>query len=258
MAARDITARLNFHKRLLVRAAGFAMVAAALSGALALGSILRHPSRSAPQPDAAFEQDSKDQSRVGAQGRAATVQTTSTAGAISIWHPGKMESAPAEIPEGLTPTPASAEAGSEWREQDFTGITVIDGRTFTSGALTIRLAEVELPSPDQVCRTLDNRLEQCAARAATQLELLTRSRTLACRYRMTTSSEATGSCRIGSRDLGERLARTGYVRVADARRSVMADASQNTSFRSSSKAQLVAAAWPGGRSAATAKASACS
>ena len=70
-----------------------------------------------------------------------------------------------------------------------------------------------LPHSDQICRTLDDRLEACAARAATQLELLTRSRRLACRFQMTTSSAGTGSCRIGSQDLAERMIRTGYVRA---------------------------------------------
>jgi endonuclease YncB( thermonuclease family) len=115
--------------------------------------------------------------------------------------------------------PASAEG---WREQDFASVSIIDGRTIGAGGVTIRLDGLELPPPDQVCRTLDNRLEQCVTRAATQLELLTRSRRLACRYRMITSSEAVGSCSIGSHDLAERMVRSNYVRAADARRTAMA------------------------------------
>jgi endonuclease YncB( thermonuclease family) len=230
MATRDITARLNFHKGLLARAAAFAIVAAALCGALALGSVLRNPSRVALQPgDGIGEGGRKDQTRVGTEGRSSERQIPSTIAKVSIWHPGKMESAPAEGPEGLAPAPSNAEDAGEWREQNFSIVSVVDARTFTSGELTIRLAGVEVPAPDQVCRTLDNRLEQCAIRAATQLELLTRSRTLACRYRMTTSSEAIGSCRIGSHDLAERLARTGFVRTADAGRTVMANAGQTRS-----------------------------
>jgi endonuclease YncB( thermonuclease family) len=91
--------------------------------------------------------------------------------------------------------------------------------------VAITLDGLELPHREQVCRTLDNRLEPCAARAATQLELLTRSRKVTCRYRMTTSSEATGSCRLGSQDLADRLLRTGYVRAAENGKPVVASAS---------------------------------
>jgi endonuclease YncB( thermonuclease family) len=119
--------------------------------------------------------------------------------------------------------PTAAQPG-EWREEEFAFVDIVDGRTLHAGGITITLAGLELPPSDQVCRTLDDRLEHCAARAATQLELLTRSRRLACRYRMATSSAATGSCRVGSRDLAERMIRTGYVRAASGGRAVVATA----------------------------------
>ena len=170
------------------------------------------------------EDDGKDQARV-----ADIVRTPLPPAAaltdVTIWHPDKMESAG----DGNAVAYVSAESASDpprdWREREFTAITVLDGRTFSSGGLTLRLADLELPSPDQVCRTLDNRLEQCSARAATQLELVTRARTLACRYQMTTSSEAVGSCRIGSLDLAERMVRTGYVRNAGGSKDKIATAS---------------------------------
>jgi endonuclease YncB( thermonuclease family) len=205
MAARDITAGWRHHKDILVRGAGFAAAVAVVCGALAAGTILRDPSRSPSQTTAAsIEPDGKDQTRVGKQaaGTSAPVRDS-----IGVGEPG---TAPVEL-------------AGEWQEKEFTFVTVVDGRTFTSGEVTVRLAGLDLPPQDQVCRTLDNRLEPCAVRAATQLELLTRSRTLACRYRMTTSSEALGSCRIGFRDLAERMVRTGYVR-AEAGRAVLADA----------------------------------
>jgi hypothetical protein len=107
-------------------------------------------------------------------------------------------------------SPAGPEAGA--KEQEFAQIEVIDGRTIAAGPLRIRLVGLDLPAKDEVCRTLDGRLEACAARAATQLELLTRSRTVVCRYRLETSSEGAGTCRIGASDLAERMLRTGYTK----------------------------------------------
>jgi hypothetical protein len=228
MGTRDITARLKFHKGLFLRSAGFGLALASIGGALAVGSTLRAPSRALPQPAAATLEQDKDQTRVdhrrvalGAPSRDA--QPSWTAANVSIWHPGKMEEAPVGESEFLSgPGAASEPSQEEWRQQDIASVSVVDGRTVRSGGVTIRLTGLELPPPDQVCRTLDNRLEQCVVRAATQLELLTRSRTLACRYRMVTSSEAGGSCRIGSHDLAERMVRSNYVRAADAGRTVMA------------------------------------
>jgi endonuclease YncB( thermonuclease family) len=221
MDTRDINARLKFLKGLFVRGAGFALALTTVCGALAVGSVLRHPPRALSQSAAPkAEQDGKDQTRVAAGEGSADTHAISAAN-VSIWHPGKMESAPGES-VGASPRAASdGRPSDEWREQDFASVSVIDGRTFSSGGVIVRLAGLDLPSPDQVCRTLDSRLEQCATRAATQLELLTRARTLACRYRMITSSEAVGSCRIGPHDLAERMLRSNYVRAADAGRTVM-------------------------------------
>ncbi|HKG82711.1 MAG TPA: hypothetical protein VKB16_06080, partial [Beijerinckiaceae bacterium] len=69
----------------------------------------------------------------------------------------------------------------------------------------------------EVCRTLDGRLEPCLARAATQLELITRFRKVSCRYRIEAPGEASGSCRIGATDLAERMARTGFAKRAPRR-----------------------------------------
>ena len=224
MERRDITARLKILKGLFVRGAGFALAITIVCGALAVGSILRDPTRVPPQPTVAvIEQDEKDQTRVATGAPLPTEQVISAAADVSVWHSGKMENA--LLGESATAPRPAASAGRlpvELKEQEFSFVSVVDGRTFSSGGVTIRLAGVELPPADQVCRTLDNRLEQCVTRAATQLELLTRTRRLACRYRMTTSSEAIGSCRIGSHDLAERMVRTGYVRSADAGRTVMA------------------------------------
>ena len=48
-------------------------------------------------------------------------------------------------------------------------------------------------------------------RAATQLELLTRWKRVACHYRLETVGEGTGRCRIGTSDLTDRMIKTGYA-----------------------------------------------
>jgi endonuclease YncB( thermonuclease family) len=100
---------------------------------------------------------------------------------------------------------------SDWIEQEFPAVTVIDGRTVKAGDIRIRLAGLDLPMPEQVCRTLDGRLERCVARAATQLELLTRWKKVTCQYRLTASNEGVGRCRIGTSDLTDRMVMTGYA-----------------------------------------------
>jgi endonuclease YncB( thermonuclease family) len=62
-----------------------------------------------------------------------------------------------------------------------------------------------------MCRTLDGRVEPCRQRAATQLELLTRSRRLTCLYLVEASDETIGRCRLGTSDLTERMIKTGYA-----------------------------------------------
>jgi endonuclease YncB( thermonuclease family) len=98
-----------------------------------------------------------------------------------------------------------------WTEEEFKQVDAIDGRTLAAGDLRIRLIGLDLPLPDQVCRTLDGRLEACASRAATQLELLTRWRQVTCHYRREPAGDAIGRCRIGTQDLSDRMIKTGYA-----------------------------------------------
>jgi len=206
MGRSGIGARLRLQKTMAVRAAGFVLAGAAVCAALFAGSMLRESARALPpRPSDATLQDAKDQSRFARESGRAPAQSEVANGAQSQ----------SDTADALPP--------GEWREQEFAFVNVVDGRTLSAGDVTITLDGLELPHPDQVCRTLDDRLEQCSARAATQLELLTRSRRLACRYRMTGSSAGVGSCRIGSRDLAERMIRTGYARAASGR-AVMANA----------------------------------
>ena len=113
-------------------------------------------------------------------------------------------------PRRVAPVPGA----SEWRDEEFAQIQALDGRTLAASSVRIRLAGLELPGAGDVCRTLDGRLEPCLARAATQLELITRFRKVSCRYRIEAPGEASGSCRIGATDLAERMARTGFAKRA--------------------------------------------
>jgi endonuclease YncB( thermonuclease family) len=203
---RGMLAKLKRRKQMLARAAGFALAAGTVCAALFAGAMLRETSRpSSPPTSGGAAQDAKDVTRViGALERAPPAEAVAQAASPSA------------------PQSSGAEPGA-WREAEFAFVGIVDGRTLHAGGVTLTVAGLELPHPDQICRTLDDRLESCAARAATQLELLTRSRRLACRYRMTTSSAATGSCRVGSRDLAERMIRTGYARAGSG--TVIADAS---------------------------------
>jgi endonuclease YncB( thermonuclease family) len=108
-------------------------------------------------------------------------------------------------------TRAGSRPADEWREEEFQHVTVIDGRTLEAGGRRIRLVGLDLPVAEQMCRTLDGRVELCTSRAATQLELLTRSRRLTCLYRVEATDETIGRCRLGTRDLTERMIKTGYA-----------------------------------------------
>jgi endonuclease YncB( thermonuclease family) len=99
----------------------------------------------------------------------------------------------------------------DWTEREFSEVAVLDGRTLLADRTRIRLIGLDLPMPEQVCRTLDQRLEACAARAATQLELLTRWRRVTCHYRLEGADEAIGRCRVGTSDLTERMVKSGYT-----------------------------------------------
>ncbi|HEY8382205.1 MAG TPA: hypothetical protein VIL09_08655 [Microvirga sp.] len=106
----------------------------------------------------------------------------------------------------FVPAPAA-----EWVEREFSRMAVVDGRTLQSDGLSIRLVGLDLPLPEQMCRTLDGRFEPCVTRAATQLELLTRWRPVTCHYRLDRPGEAIGRCRIGLSDLAQRMVQTGFA-----------------------------------------------
>lgn len=113
---------------------------------------------------------------------------------------------PAAATDRFVPAPAA-----EWVEREFPRMAVADGRTLQADGLSIRLVGLDLPLPEQMCRTLDGRFEPCVTRAATQLELLTRWRPVTCHYRVERPGEAIGRCRIGLSDLAQRMVQTGFA-----------------------------------------------
>jgi hypothetical protein len=136
--------------------------------------------------------------------------------------PASLAAAVALAPEALSRTEFStwstmswsalaARFGAGWSEEEFAQVAVVDGRTLLAGRRRIRLIGLDLPGPEQACRTLDGGLEPCWSRAIAQLELLTRWRRVICRYRAEGAGEAAGRCRVGSSDLAERMIRIGSV-----------------------------------------------
>jgi hypothetical protein len=108
--------------------------------------------------------------------------------------------------------PAALMPPEDWREETFQVERAVDGRTFISGGRRVMLTDLLLPAPSDVCRRLDGVVEACAARATTQLDLLTRWRTLTCRVRVQGAGDLAGSCRLGGDDLADRLVRAGFVK----------------------------------------------
>jgi endonuclease YncB( thermonuclease family) len=150
---------------------------------------------------------------VTAQATSAPARTDDLFAPAFVAQPSRFESSPSTTAEAgafrpWTPQPAPPAA---WIDAVFTNVAALDGRTLQAGELRIRLAGLDLPMPEQMCRTLDGRFEPCTSRATTQLDLLTRHRPITCRYRLERAGEALGECRVGASDLVERLVQTGYV-----------------------------------------------
>src|SRR5918993_4542814 len=141
------TAWLRRRRGVAVRAATFSLAAAAIGGAVVAGDALRHSSRQVatvvPEQAAAPQ----DQNRLAARQDVA---------AQPEGRRPENDTFPGD-PRGGTGSP---DVQNGWRDHEFTFVQVVDGRSFRAGTMTIRLTGIELPHADQVCRTLDNRLEQ--------------------------------------------------------------------------------------------------
>jgi endonuclease YncB( thermonuclease family) len=200
------------------RAAGLA-VAAILLAFAAMASVPREGTKERPR-DPVPTISAKDAARLsaaardGAAPRAATQDPDATGSADRAGFFAASVLGGAFRFGDIAPDPdrfAPADADPAWREAEFAQVTTLDGATLEANGMKIRLVGLDLPQPDEICRTLDGRLERCAARAATQLELLTRWRRVTCDYRIAGAGEALGRCRIGSSDLTERMIRSGYA-----------------------------------------------
>jgi hypothetical protein len=208
----------------LARAAAIAALAGGAALGLAPGAAPAVGSSGQPAP-AASETAAKDASRLAAwvppRPATAPARAPVPAEASRIFAPRLAASLaqarftkrePVVTGSFVPGEPAAAPRAGEWREEEFAQVQALDGRTLAAPSLRIRLSGLALPRADEVCRTLDGRLESCAARAATQLELVTRHRTVSCRYRLVAPGEAAGACRVGGSDLADRMIRTGFVK----------------------------------------------
>lgn len=213
------SARRRARAGMLARAAGLAGFVAAVALGLAPGPA---PATGSAESTPRASANAKDGSRLPG------AQAAERAPVSRLFDPRAMSAAQARFAVAPEPAvtgsltlaataPAAASPAWEWREIELSQVEILDGRTLATPTLRLRLAGIELPKADEACRTLDGRLEACVARAATQLELITRSRKLACRYRPEGVGEGAGSCRIGTSDLAERLLRAGYVKPAGER-----------------------------------------
>lgn len=210
-------------KRRLSSLAGRVAMVAAVAGAASMLTIALTGAQSPTLVGAAVasaDPGPKDRARVSAW----PVAVERTTPAASVRNDATPVIAGAVAP--ILPTAFTAAAQfDDWREESFKVEGAIDGRTFLSGGRRIVLADLVLPKPEATCRRLDGVLEACARRALTQLDLLTRWRTLTCRVRGQGAGDLVGSCKLGGDDLADRLVRAGFVgrttptRVADATRS---------------------------------------
>jgi hypothetical protein len=195
----------------LARTAGIAALAVGLAFGLASFEAPARPATAARAEPVAVPVHVKDGARLAGPAVQDGTMSRAGSGLLAPLRVGPEMRFSKMDPLATGALPAGAFASSPWREDEFTDVSVIDGRTLAAGSLTIEIAGLDLPVAGQACRTLDGRIEPCALRAATQLELLTRWRAVTCRYRMTAPGLASGACRVGSSDLAERLARTGYL-----------------------------------------------
>ena len=82
--------------------------------------------------------------------------------------------------------------------------------------MTVRIAGLALPTADKTCRRLDGLSVACLSRAESYLELLVRSRAVACdRAGVADDGVALGRCRIGETDIAEQMVRQGWAEAAD-------------------------------------------
>jgi endonuclease YncB( thermonuclease family) len=195
----------------LGRAAGLGLVATVLV-AIAASSLPQPPARAGTP--AATPVAGKDVRRLDARPVPSAPQEAPLPAPTS-WTLFDARPAGALADSRLSAPPQAPSTAAEWRDAEFSQVVALDGRTIEAQGVRIRLSGLAIPAPEDTCRTLDGGMEACATRAATQLELVTRFRKVACRYRLVGVADAVGTCRLGTSDLAERLVKAGYVRRID-------------------------------------------
>ncbi len=96
------------------------------------------------------------------------------------------------------------------------GIEIVDAATLRAGTMTVRIAGLAPPAPDQTCRRLDGLSVACVNRAESYLDLLVRGRAVACdRAGVGEDGVELGRCRIGDIDIAEQMVRQGWAAAAD-------------------------------------------
>src|SRR4051812_40626385 len=147
----------------LARTAGLAALLAGMALGLAPGEA---PAVSSPRPEVHLPtvaaEAGKDQARLTSFSEArrnpvrapAPGQASGVFSSASFAREARLMPAGSDLVTGslaaFQRSPAEVEAG---KDQEFTRVEVIDGRTLAAGPLRIRLTGLDLPAADEVCRT---------------------------------------------------------------------------------------------------------
>ena len=115
--------------------------------------------------------------------------------------------AAAAQPAGSFFADVTAPAGGAQVTETFTAVEVVDAQTLKAGGLLVKLTGANLPERDSFCRRIDGRVEPCWDRAATQLELATRFKSVVCAFEKASETLAVGDCRAGNTDLAKAASR---------------------------------------------------
>jgi endonuclease YncB( thermonuclease family) len=94
-------------------------------------------------------------------------------------------------------------------------IEIIDAQTIRTGEMVVRLAGIESPKSEAMCKRLDGLLVSCQDRALSYLQLLVKGRMIACTGKLENDGFREGRCRIGETDLAEQLVRQGWAKAGD-------------------------------------------
>ena len=115
---------------------------------------------------------------------------------------------------GLSETTESISKLSPFASQSLTGRAgAVSGDTLTLQGKTVQLAGIEAPELAQRCRDARRRRWRCGSSARSALGRLVAGKTVTCSISAHDKSKQimTGRCKVGDRDLGQRLVSRGHV-----------------------------------------------